>query len=80
MNGCRPIVEYDLILFSGIEANNAAKMRQMTGGQFNVPIVFVPNNFGRTIRCNAFHDIKKLVLNTPGLKLFHLLFMMLKVC
>jgi pyruvate dehydrogenase E1 component beta subunit len=21
--------------------NNAAKMRQMTGGQFNVPIVFV---------------------------------------
>jgi pyruvate dehydrogenase E1 component beta subunit len=44
MNGCRPIVEYDFqfCLFGGDQIiNNAAKMRQMTGGQFNVPIVFV---------------------------------------
>jgi pyruvate dehydrogenase E1 component beta subunit len=45
MNGCRPIVEYMTFNFClvGIDQiiNNAAKMRQMTGGQFNVPIVFV---------------------------------------
>jgi pyruvate dehydrogenase E1 component beta subunit len=43
MNGC-PIVEYMTFNFClvGIDQiiNNAAKMRQ-TGGQFNVPIVFV---------------------------------------
>jgi pyruvate dehydrogenase E1 component beta subunit len=36
MNGCRPIVEYMTFnLFVGIDQiiNNAAKMRQMTGGQ-----------------------------------------------
>jgi pyruvate dehydrogenase E1 component beta subunit len=41
----RPIVEYMTFNFClvGIDQiiNNAAKMRQMTGGQFNVPIVFV---------------------------------------
>jgi pyruvate dehydrogenase E1 component beta subunit len=44
MNGCRPIVEYMTFNFClvGIDQIiNAAKMRQMTGGQFNVPIVFV---------------------------------------
>jgi pyruvate dehydrogenase E1 component beta subunit len=65
MNGCRPIVEYMTFNFClvGIDQiiNNAAKMRQMTGGQFNVPIVFVANSFGRTIRCNAFTGIRKLV-------------------
>jgi pyruvate/2-oxoglutarate/acetoin dehydrogenase E1 component len=44
-DGCRPIVEYMTFNFClvGIDQiiNNAAKMRQMTGGQFNVPIVFV---------------------------------------
>jgi pyruvate dehydrogenase E1 component beta subunit len=44
MNGNRPIVEYMTFNFClvGIDQiiNNAAKMRQMTGGQFNVPIVF----------------------------------------
>jgi pyruvate dehydrogenase E1 component beta subunit len=32
--------------------NNAAKMRQMTGGQFNVPIVFRGPTASWTIRCN----------------------------
>jgi pyruvate dehydrogenase E1 component beta subunit len=34
---------HDFLLFSWVDQiiNNAAKMRQMTGGQFNVPIVFV---------------------------------------
>jgi pyruvate dehydrogenase E1 component beta subunit len=48
--------------------NNAAKMRQMTGGQFNVPIVFRINSFGRTIRCNAFQALLNWFANTPGLK------------
>ena len=44
MNGNRPIVEYMTFNFSlvGIDQiiNNAAKIRQMSGGQFNCPIVF----------------------------------------
>jgi pyruvate dehydrogenase E1 component beta subunit len=47
MNGW-PIVEYMTFNFClvGIDQiiNNAAKMRQMTGGQFNVPIVFRETN------------------------------------
>jgi pyruvate dehydrogenase E1 component beta subunit len=43
-------------------------VRQMTGGQFNVPIVFVANSFGRTIRCNAFTALENWFANTPGLK------------
>src|SRR5690606_26508534 len=44
MNGNRPIVEYMTFNFSLVAIdqiiNNAAKMRQMSGGQFNIPIVF----------------------------------------
>ena len=44
MNGNRPIIEYMTFNFSlvGIDQiiNNAAKIRQMRGGQFNCPIVF----------------------------------------
>jgi len=44
MNGNRPIIEFMTFNFSlvGIDQiiNNAAKMRQMSGGQFNIPIVF----------------------------------------
>jgi len=44
MTGCRPIVEYMTFNFSlvGIDQiiNNAAKIRQMSGGQFPCPIVF----------------------------------------
>ena len=54
MNGCRPIVEYMTFNFCmvGIDQiiNNAAKMRQMSGGQFNIPIVFRDNSFCWTIR------------------------------
>ena len=43
MNGCRPIVEYMTFNFSLVAIDqiisNAAKMRQMSGGQFNIPIV-----------------------------------------
>ncbi|MFN9951861.1 MAG: alpha-ketoacid dehydrogenase subunit beta, partial [bacterium] len=44
MVGLRPIVEFMTFNFSlvGIDQiiNNAAKMYQMSGGQFNIPIVF----------------------------------------
>jgi pyruvate dehydrogenase E1 component beta subunit len=48
--------------------NNAAKMRQMTGGQFNVPIVFVVQQLRQTIRCNALTALENWFANTPGLK------------
>jgi pyruvate dehydrogenase E1 component beta subunit len=44
MNGCTNCRIHDFnFCLVGIDQiiNNAAKMRQMTGGQFNVPIVFV---------------------------------------
>ena len=44
MNGLRPIIEFMTFNFSLVAIDqiisNAAKMRQMSGGQFNVPIVF----------------------------------------
>src|SRR5688500_13983016 len=44
MNGLRPIIEFMTFNFSlvGIDQiiNGAAKMMSMSGGQFNVPIVF----------------------------------------
>ncbi|MBE2247021.1 MAG: pyruvate dehydrogenase complex E1 component subunit beta [Candidatus Competibacteraceae bacterium] len=44
MNGLRPIVEFMTFNFSLVAIdqiiNNAAKIHQMSGGQFNVPIVF----------------------------------------
>jgi pyruvate dehydrogenase E1 component beta subunit len=72
MNGCRPIVEYmTLILFVGIDQiiNNAAKMRQMTGGQFNAYRFSWSNSFGRTIRSNHSQALENWFANTPVLKL-----------
>jgi pyruvate dehydrogenase E1 component beta subunit len=44
MNGLRPIIEFMTFNFSLVAIdqviNNASKMMQMSGGQFNVPIVF----------------------------------------
>jgi len=64
MTGCRPIVEYMTFNFSlvGIDQiiNNAAKIRQMSGGQFPCPIVFI----GAT-HSQAFENW---FANTPGLK------------
>ena len=44
MVGLRPIIEFMTFNFSLVAidqiVNNAAKICQMTGGQFNVPIVF----------------------------------------
>ncbi|GIV28764.1 MAG: hypothetical protein KatS3mg027_2578 [Bacteroidia bacterium] len=44
MNGLRPIIEFMTFNFSLVAIdqviNSAAKMYQMSGGQFNIPIVF----------------------------------------
>jgi len=44
MNGLRPIIEFMTFNFSLVAIdqviNSAAKMKSMSGGQFNIPIVF----------------------------------------
>jgi pyruvate dehydrogenase E1 component beta subunit len=72
MNGCRPIVEYMTFNFClvGIDQiiNNAAKMRQMTGGQFNVPIVFVVQQLRGQLGATHSQALENWFANTPGLK------------
>jgi pyruvate dehydrogenase E1 component beta subunit len=73
MNGCRPIVEYMTFNFClvGIDQiiNNAAKMRQMTGGQFNVPIVFRgPTASAGQLGATHSQALENWFANTPGLK------------
>jgi pyruvate dehydrogenase E1 component beta subunit len=71
MNGCEPIVEYMTFNFClvGIDQiiNNAAKMRQMTGGQFNVPIVFVVQLL-QLLGATHSQALENWFANTPGLK------------
>ena len=55
MVGLRPIIEFMTWNFSAVAfdqiLNNAAKLRQMSGGQFNCPIVFRgPNASARFVR------------------------------
>nr|WP_315143329.1 pyruvate dehydrogenase complex E1 component subunit beta [uncultured Flavobacterium sp.] len=73
MNGCRPIVEYMTFNFCmvGIDQiiNNAAKMRQMSGGQFNIPIVFRgPTASAGQLGATHSQAIENWFANTPGLK------------
>jgi pyruvate dehydrogenase E1 component beta subunit len=73
MNGCRPIVEYMTFNFAlvGIDQiiNNAAKMRQMTGGQFNIPIVFRgPTASAGQLGATHSQALENWFANTPGLK------------
>lgn len=73
MNGNRPIVEYMTFNFSlvGIDQiiNNAAKMRQMSGGQFNIPIVFrAPTASAGQLGATHSQAFESWYANTPGLK------------
>lgn len=73
MNGNRPIVEFMTFNFSlvGIDQiiNNAAKMRQMTAGQFNMPIVFRgPTASGGQLGATHSQAFENWFANTPGLK------------
>ena len=73
MNGNRPIVEYMTFNFSlvGIDQiiNNAAKIRQMSGGQLNCPIVFRgPTGSAGQLGATHSQAFENWFANTPGLK------------
>jgi len=73
MTGNRPIVEYMTFNFSlvGIDQiiNNAAKIRQMSGGQFNCPIVFRgPTGSAGQLGATHSQAFESWFANTPGLK------------
>lgn len=73
MNGNRPIVEFMTFNFAlvGIDQiiNNAAKIRQMSGGQFNCPIVFRgPTGSAGQLGATHSQAFESWYANTPGLK------------
>ncbi len=73
MNGNRPIVEFMTFNFSLVAIdqiiNNAAKMRQMSGGQFNIPIVFRgPTGSAGQLAATHSQSFENWYANTPGLK------------
>src|SRR5690606_31440102 len=73
MNGNRPIVEFMTFNFSlvGIDQiiNNAAKMRQMSGGQFDIPIVFRgPTASAGQLAATHSQAFESWYANCPGLK------------
>jgi len=70
--GLRPIVEFmtwnfSLVAFDQI-VSNAAKMYQMSGGQFPVPVVFRgPNASARQVGSQHSHAVDPFYTNVPGL-------------
>ncbi len=73
MNGNRPIIEFMTFNFSlvGIDQiiNNAAKMRQMSGGQFDIPIVFRgPTASAGQLAATHSQAFESWYANCPGLK------------
>lgn len=73
MNGNRPIIEYMTFNFSLVAidqiVNNAAKMRQMSGGQFNIPIVFRgPTASAGQLAATHSQSFESWYANCPGLK------------
>lgn len=73
MNGLRPIVEFMTFNFSLVAIdqiiNGAAKMYQMSGGQFNIPIVFRgPTGNAGQLGAQHSQNFENWYANTPGLK------------
>jgi pyruvate dehydrogenase E1 component beta subunit len=73
MVGLRPIVEFMTWNFSAVAfdqiLNNAAKVRQMSGGQFSCPIVFRgPNASARQVGSQHSHAMEHFYAHVPGLK------------
>lgn len=73
MNGLRPIVEFMTFNFSLVAIdqiiNSAAKMMQMSGGQFNVPIVFRgPTGSAGQLGGQHSQAFESWYANCPGLK------------
>ncbi len=73
MNGLRPIVEFMTWNFAILAAdqiiNCAAKMLQMSGGQFNIPIVFRgPNAQAGQLAATHSQSFEPMYSHIPGLK------------
>jgi pyruvate dehydrogenase E1 component beta subunit len=73
MVGLRPIIEYMTWNFSAVAfdqiLNNAAKLRQMSGGQFDCPIVLRgPNASARQVGSQHSHAMEHMYAQVPGLK------------
>ncbi|HCW06773.1 MAG TPA: pyruvate dehydrogenase complex E1 component subunit beta [Cytophagales bacterium] len=73
VNGIRPIVEFMTFNFSLVAIdqviNSAAKMLSMSGGQYNVPIVFRgPTGNAGMLSSQHSQNFENWFANTPGLK------------
>jgi pyruvate dehydrogenase E1 component beta subunit len=73
MNGLRPIIEFMTFNFSLVAIdqviNSAAKMYQMSGGQYNVPMVFRgPTASAGQLGAQHSQAFDSWYANTPGLK------------
>jgi Pyruvate/2-oxoglutarate dehydrogenase complex, dehydrogenase (E1) component, eukaryotic type, beta subunit len=73
MVGLRPIIEFMTFSFSLVAfdqvVNNAPNMFTMSGGQFNIPIVFRgPNGPAHQLGATHSHATECLYANVPGLK------------
>jgi pyruvate dehydrogenase E1 component beta subunit len=73
MNGLRPIVEFMTFNFALVAIdqviNSAAKMMSMSGGQFQVPIVFRgPTGNAGMLSSQHSQNFENWFANTPGLK------------
>ena len=73
MVGLRPIVEFMTWNFSAVAfdqiLSNAAKLRQMSGGQFTIPIVFRgPNGAARQTAAQHSQAMETFYCSIPGIK------------
>ncbi len=73
MNGLRPVIEFMTFNFSLVAidqiVNAAAKMLSMSGGQFNVPMVFRgPSGSAGTLGAQHSQVFESWYANVPGLK------------
>lgn len=73
MNGLRPVVEFMTFNFSLVAIdqiiNSAAKMLEMSGGQFNIPIVFRgPTGSAGQLGAQHSQAFENWYANCPGLK------------
>jgi len=73
MGGMRPIVEIMTVNFSLLAldqiVNNAATIRHMSGGQFNVPLVIrMASGAGKQLAAQHSHSLEGWYAGVPGLK------------
>jgi pyruvate dehydrogenase E1 component beta subunit len=72
MNGMRPIVEVTTVNFSLLAldqvVNNAAALRYMSGGQFNIPLVVrMATGGGRQLAAQHSHSLEGWYAHIPGI-------------